>query len=132
MSEGKGPYTRLRAQDNACADPGGAALTARGEMLVVNKLAGLVEFYDVASGEKFASLPMGKFPHEVLLSRDHKLDPVGAAAPGGGAVPPDARVVPPGDPERFLWLGAQADGRVLHEGGHHRIYLPEHDHSVPA
>ncbi|MDB5805261.1 MAG: hypothetical protein JWN73_2583 [Betaproteobacteria bacterium] len=46
-------------------------------MLVVNKLAAKLEFYRVDMGdetrEPLASIDMPKFPHEVLLSRDHRL-----------------------------------------------------------
>jgi DNA-binding beta-propeller fold protein YncE len=55
----------------ACADPGMAPMAAaRGELIVVNKLAGLVQFYDARSYEKLAELEMAKFPHEVVLSPD--------------------------------------------------------------
>ncbi|HEX4329388.1 MAG TPA: hypothetical protein VH105_21555 [Burkholderiales bacterium] len=66
-------YTRLRPLEAACADPGVTqALTPRGEMLVVNKLAGKLEFYRVDTRERLAAIEMPKFPHEVLLARDHR------------------------------------------------------------
>lgn len=64
-----GPYASL--QPVACAEPGMAQLAAvRGELIVVNKLAGVVQFFDAASHAKLAEIEMAKFPHEVVLSED--------------------------------------------------------------
>ncbi len=65
----KGAYATLSPV--ACAEPGMASMAAtRGELIVVNKLAGLVQFFDARSHEKLAELEMAKFPHEVVLSPD--------------------------------------------------------------
>jgi DNA-binding beta-propeller fold protein YncE len=55
----------------ACAEPGMVPMAAaRGELIVVNKLAGLVQFFDAASHARLAEIEMSKFPHEVVLSAD--------------------------------------------------------------
>ncbi len=55
----------------ACAEPGMAPLaSARGELIVVNKLAGMVQFFNARSLEKISELEMAKYPHEVVLSPD--------------------------------------------------------------
>ena len=65
----KGFYATLSPV--ACADPGMSPMAAaRGELIVVNKLAGLVQFFDARSHGKLAELEMPKFPHEVVLSPD--------------------------------------------------------------
>ncbi|MFM9970363.1 MAG: YncE family protein [Burkholderiales bacterium] len=65
----QGSYAALSSV--ACAEPGMAPLAAaRGELIVVNKLAGLVQFFDARSQALLAQIEMAKFPHEVVLSAD--------------------------------------------------------------
>ena len=55
----------------ACAEPGMAPMAAaRGELIVVNKLAGRVQFFDARTQALLAEIEMAKFPHEVVLSPD--------------------------------------------------------------
>ena len=64
-------YKRLQPVDAACETAGATtAPGARGEMLVVNKLAGKVEFYRADTQEKLAEIELPKFPHEVLAAPD--------------------------------------------------------------
>ncbi len=73
MPAGEGTYARL--QPATCADPGGgqAELASTGrELIVVNKVAGLVQFYEVGSWARLGELEMPKLPHEVVLSPDGK------------------------------------------------------------
>jgi len=64
-------YSRLIPTELACADPGTTqTLSPRGELLVVNKLAGTIEFFRADSAARLATVPMKKFPHEVLLAQD--------------------------------------------------------------
>ena len=68
-SDDRGSYFSL--QPLACAEPGAAPMAAaRGELIVVNKLAGMVQFFDARSLAKLAEIEMAKFPHEVVLSAD--------------------------------------------------------------
>jgi YVTN family beta-propeller protein len=65
----KGAYSGLLPV--ACAEPGMASVAAsRGELIVVNKLAGRVQFFDARSHALLEDLEMPKFPHEVVLSPD--------------------------------------------------------------
>ncbi|OGA01377.1 MAG: hypothetical protein A3H35_19575 [Betaproteobacteria bacterium RIFCSPLOWO2_02_FULL_62_17] len=68
-TDDRGSYAPL--QPLACAEPGMAPLAAaRGELIVVNKLAGMVQFFDARTLQKLAEIEMSKFPHEVVLSPD--------------------------------------------------------------
>lgn len=65
----KGVYSTLSAA--ACAEPGLASVVAtRGELIVVNKLAGRVQFFDARTHALLDDLEMPKFPHEVVLAPD--------------------------------------------------------------
>lgn len=65
----QGHYTSLSSI--ACAEPGMAPLAAaRGELIVVNKLAGKVQFFDADSLAMLSEIEMAKFPHEVVISPD--------------------------------------------------------------
>lgn len=61
--------TKWRPAAGCAPDTNGAAMAWR-EMIVVNKLAGLVQFFDVATHEKRGELKMPPLPHEVVLSPD--------------------------------------------------------------
>ncbi len=65
----QGNYTSLSSI--ACAEPGMAPLAAaRGELIVVNKLAGNAQFFDADSLAMLSEIEMAKFPHEVVISPD--------------------------------------------------------------
>lgn len=68
-TDDRGSYAAL--QPLACAETGMVPVAAaRGELIVVNKLAGMVQFFDARTLEKLAAIEMSKFPHEVVLSAD--------------------------------------------------------------
>ena len=68
-ADDRGSYSPL--QPVACAEPGATSVVqARGELIVVNKLAGMVQFFDASSLAKLDEIEMSKFPHEVALSPD--------------------------------------------------------------
>lgn len=71
MNNEQGNYVPLAPL--ACATPEGTAIAAAGrEMLVVNKLAARLQFFDAATHAQLADIPMARFPHEVILSPDRK------------------------------------------------------------
>lgn len=53
-------------------DPSNAVAqqNARGEMIVVNKLAGAIQFFTLDGSNKLGELSMPKFPHEVVITPD--------------------------------------------------------------
>jgi YVTN family beta-propeller protein len=73
MTGDKGAYTPLAPA--ACTDPadGQSTIATSGrEMIVVNKVAGKVQFFAVGSFDKLGELEMAKLPHEVVIAPDRK------------------------------------------------------------
>jgi len=69
MADSDGKYVSLAPL--ACAEPGDASAAAAGrELIVVNKLAGRVQFFDRATRLPLAEIEMERYPHEVVLAPD--------------------------------------------------------------
>lgn len=67
----RGTYAPLTPA--VCTEPGQTQIASNGrEMIVVNKVAGMVQFFEVGSYVKLGELDMPKLPHEVVLSPDGK------------------------------------------------------------
>lgn len=67
----RGTYAPLNPA--ACVEPGQAEIASNGrEMIVVNKVAGMVQFFDAASYAGLGEIELPKLPHEVVLSPDGK------------------------------------------------------------
>ncbi len=67
----RGSYAPLSPA--ACNEPGQAPIASNGrEMIVVNKVAGMVQFFDASSHAKLGEIEMPKLPHEVALGPDGK------------------------------------------------------------
>ena len=67
----RGNYTTLTPAACVTAD-GQQVAAARGELILVNKTAGLVQFYDATTHAKLAEIVMPKLPHEVCLAPDRR------------------------------------------------------------